>query len=236
MPGGADSDKEIRLLQRMVNLLHADGHLAKPHHVRAQRRRKLTAGAAIVGGKIAAPINHLSAVGAARLQQLAVHMQHATVARALVQVVDILRHQQKVIAQHLLQLGQRLVRGVGLDLAGLQRATARVIKTLHQLGIAAIALRRCHILYAMLFPQAVGGAKRLDARLGRNARAGQNDHERLRMGRQLRLTIALENALAKTLVHLAAGLLIAGEAQASTRCAHKNSLWATSDRRQNSQM
>ena len=58
-------------------------------------------------------VKDLAAVRTAHFQQLAVHMQHVTVTRTLVQIIDILRHQHKIIAERLFQTRQRQVSSVG---------------------------------------------------------------------------------------------------------------------------
>lgn len=48
---------------------------------------------------IARPVEHLPALRTAYFQQFPMHMNHIGIARAFMQVIDILRHQQKVIAR-----------------------------------------------------------------------------------------------------------------------------------------
>ena len=83
---------------------------------RTQSGRELAAGAAIVWLHIFRPVQHLTTAFTAHFQQFTVHMQHALTACAFMQIVDVLRQQQEVVAQHLLQLGQRFVRGIRLNL------------------------------------------------------------------------------------------------------------------------
>lgn len=101
--GGADGDEEIGLAQRLVNVVHTQRHLAEPHHVWPQRRRELAAVATVVNAEIAGPFEHLARLGAAHLQQFAVHVQHPLAAGALMQVIDVLRDQQEVVPQPLFQ-------------------------------------------------------------------------------------------------------------------------------------
>ncbi len=172
VPGSADGDKDIALGQRKVDLIHIQRHLAEPHHVRAQRRGELAAVAFVLRRHIAGPRQHLAAPRAAHLQQLAVHMNHPAIARALVQIIDILGDQQKTIAQYLFQPRQRLMRRVGRNVRTLQLTTAVIVKRLHQRRIAGEAFRRRHVFHPMLFPQAIGGAEGFNSRLCRNTRAG----------------------------------------------------------------
>lgn len=73
------------------------------------------------------------------------HMNHIGITCAFMQVVDILRHQQKAIAEGVLQFSQRKMRGVRLNFWLLQLSTTGVIKRLHQFRIAIETFRRCHI-------------------------------------------------------------------------------------------
>jgi len=86
-------------------------------------------------------------------------MDHVAVARALVQVIDILRYQHKAVAQFLFQTGQREMRRIRRDIGLLELTTAGVIKRLHQFRIAGKAFRRGHVFHMMLFPQAIGRAE-----------------------------------------------------------------------------
>lgn len=86
-------------------------------------------------------------------------MDDVPVTGSLMQVVDILRHQQKTIAQRLFQLRQRQMRGIRRDVRLLKLTTAGVVKRLHKIRIAGKAFRRGDILYAVLFPQPVRRAE-----------------------------------------------------------------------------
>ena len=126
--------------------------------------------------QIAAPLDHLTRHGAARLEQLAVHVDEVLAARLGVQVVDVLGHQGHPPRQQTLQPGKGVMGRIGVDLGSLQLLTARVVEALHQHGIPRIAFRRRHILNPVLFPQTVAGSKCLDAGLCRDAGAGE-DHD-----------------------------------------------------------
>ena len=105
------------------------------------------------------PVQHLTAPGAANLEQLAVHMDDVPVTGPLVKVVDILRYQQKTIAQRLFQLRQRQMRRIRRDVRLLKLTTAGVVKRLHEIRVAGKAFRRGDILHAVLFPQPVRRAE-----------------------------------------------------------------------------
>ena len=93
MPGRTDRDEHIRHRQRHIDFIHPQGHFAKPHDVRAQRCRKLAAMALIFRGHISCPVQDLSALRTAHFEQFTVHMDDVLATGALMQVIDILRHQ-----------------------------------------------------------------------------------------------------------------------------------------------
>ena len=67
MAGGTDGDKNIRVGQRAVDLIHPQRHLAKPDYVRTQRRRELATVAFVLSGDVAGPLQHLAAPRTAHL-------------------------------------------------------------------------------------------------------------------------------------------------------------------------
>src|SRR3546814_9279379 len=62
-----------------------------------------------------------------------------------------------------------------IGLFGLDRLAPHVVKAQHQVGVARKSLGGRDILDAVLFPQAAGVAKRVDAAFGGHAGAGQDD-------------------------------------------------------------
>ncbi len=78
-------------------------------------------------------------------------MDHPAVAGALVQIINILGDQQKMVAQQILQTRQRQMRRVRRDFRTLQLTTTGVVERLHQRRIAGEAFRRRHIFHPMLF-------------------------------------------------------------------------------------
>src|SRR5690606_3849599 len=119
------------------------------------------------------PAGALTARQAARPEELAVHVQHALAAGALVQVVDVPRHEQQVVAQLRLQACERQVRVVGLHAAHL--AAPGVVEALHEQGVALERLGGGHVAHVVALPQATAVAEGLDAGLRRDAGTGQ-DH------------------------------------------------------------
>ncbi|MNY14805.1 hypothetical protein D3C86_1479940 [compost metagenome] len=134
----------------------------------------------VPGLQIAGPVADDARCGAARLQQLAVHMDQLEAegrrrlkVRPVVQVVDVLRHQQEVAPPTRRQIGQGPVRGVGHHLG--QMPPSLVVEVLHQRRISREAFGRRHVLDAVPLPQAVRGAEGRHAGFCRDAGAGQDD-------------------------------------------------------------
>ena len=105
-------------------------------------------------------------------------MQDAVRPGALVQVVDVLRHQRQPAAalrQFDLEPRQREMRRVGLRAAHV--APAQIIEGEYGLGIALEPFRRrqLHRIEARPDPLARLVAERAEAALGRNAGAGQDE-------------------------------------------------------------
>ena len=105
---------------------------------------------------------------------LAVHVDQPLRARALVQIVDILRHDQELAGPMRVEPCQRSMGGVGLF--GLDRGAARIVKAVDQIGIADEGFGRRHILNPVLFPKPAAVTEGVDTTFGRHARAGQ-DHD-----------------------------------------------------------
>ncbi len=93
---------------------------------------------------------------------------------ALVQIVDILRHDQQFARPFGVEPGERAMGGVRLD--RLQLRPPRVVEVLHQRRIAPEGLGRADILDPMPLPQSVRPAKGGKPALGRDAGAGK-DHD-----------------------------------------------------------
>ena len=108
---------------------------------------------------VSGPVEDLATLRTTYFQQFPMHMNDIGITCAFMQIVDILRHQQKAIAESILQFSQRKMRGVRLNFWLLQLSTTGVIKRLHQFRIAIKTFRRCHIFNPMFFPQAICGAK-----------------------------------------------------------------------------
>ncbi len=102
------------------------------------------------------------------------HVEQSPRACALVQIVDILGHQQQLAGPFGVEPPQRLVGGIGLDRG--EPRPARVVESVHQRRIAGEGFGRRDILDAMPFPQAVGAAESGEAAFRRYSGARQ-DHD-----------------------------------------------------------
>ena len=110
---------------------------------------------------------------AARPIQLAVHVDEAARARALVQVVHILRAQKKPVAELRLQLRQREMRRIRLRLQAIGAPLG--VKLPYQRRILLKSFRRAHVLHPMPRPQPVRRAKRGQPALRADAGAGKDE-------------------------------------------------------------
>ena len=105
---------------------------------------------------------------------LAVHMQQPFRACPLMQIIDILRHNQHstpiVPGPLRIQPRESMMRGVGLNF--LYPRAAHIIKAQDKVWIAGKSLGRGDILDAVLLPQAARRTEGINATLGADARAG----------------------------------------------------------------
>jgi hypothetical protein len=93
---------------------------------------------------------------------------------AFMQVIYILRNQCDASAELRLQFTQSDMGGIGLYVS--QRGAAQVVKAVHEDGVSGKAFGRGDLLNGMTFPQPARIAKGLNAALGRNARASEDDN------------------------------------------------------------
>ena len=115
MPRSTNGNENIGHRQRHINFIHAEWHFAKPNDVRAQGCRELATMAFIFWRNVSGPVENLTTLRTANFQQFPMHMNDIGITCAFMQVVDILRHQQKAIAEGVLQFSQRKMRGVRLN-------------------------------------------------------------------------------------------------------------------------
>ena len=172
--GGTDRHEKISRHQRRFDPVHMVRHLAEPDDVRPHVAGK-AAGRA--GGGIQQAFRPGMPAVAGQAPggfQFAMHVQHPPRTRPVMQVIDILRDQEKFARPFGIEAGKRAMCGVGFHTA--QRRTARIIEALHQHGIPAEGLRRRDIFHPMPFPQPVRAAEGRHARFRRNPGACQ-DHD-----------------------------------------------------------
>jgi hypothetical protein len=93
-----------------------------------------------------------------------------------VQVIDVLGDQQKLARPPLFEASERLVGDIGLDRWVQELSTALVVELLDHGGIFAKAYQGGDLLNVMVLSKSVVVAKGLDARLGRNSCAGEDDN------------------------------------------------------------
>ena len=101
------------------------------------------------------------------------HMQEPLRAGPIMQIVDILCYDQQFARPFGIQLGQRPMGSVGLDLD--KPRPPSVVKLVNQRRIAPERLGRRHILDPMPFPEPVGTAECGEAAFGADPRARQDD-------------------------------------------------------------
>ena len=171
----ADRHEEVAARERGIDRIERQRHLAEPHHVRAQDVRFAAGLAAVIGLEVVTAGVQRRAGGAARPQQLAMHVDEVARPGALVQVVDVLGHHQHLARPVLLEAGERFVRGVRLNAGAEQLAAALVVEALHGGRLAGKSLGRRDLLEPPALPQAVGAAKARQAGFDRDAGAGQHD-------------------------------------------------------------
>src|SRR4030095_7722371 len=109
-------------------------------------------------------------------QQLAVHVQHLAAA-AIVQVVDVLRHERErmtVRREGSREARERSVCGVRLD--GAQLRAPFLVEAPHLGWVALPALGRGDVLDTMAFPQSARVAERAYSRIGADARAREHEN------------------------------------------------------------
>jgi hypothetical protein len=130
-----EGKEQIARRQRLVDRVQLERHLPEPHHVRPQRPPAFARRTSVRHREIAPPWTDRGAGRAARLQQLAVHVDQVLRASALMQVVDVLSDDLHGSGPTALQLGQRPMRRVGRDVPTQQLATAQIVEPLHHVRL-----------------------------------------------------------------------------------------------------
>ena len=105
------------------------------------------------------------------------HVQHPLCPAPLVQVVDVLCHDQQPAGPRRIQPRQSVMRGVWR--LGLNGLAAHVVEAQHQIGVGGKGLWRGDILDPVIFPQAtppiVAPPEGVDTAFGADAGAGEDD-------------------------------------------------------------
>ena len=91
------------------------------------------------------------------------------------QVVDVLRDQQKLALPTIFQLGQGQMPCIRRDGRITQLGATHVVEALYQRRITGEAFGRGYLFDAVVFPEAVSGAEGANAALGGDTGAGEND-------------------------------------------------------------
>ena len=84
-------------------------------------------------------------------------MDEACGTGAAVEIIDILRNEEKVSFPFTIEPSERLMCGIWFY--SCKRGAASIIETMNQSGIASEAFGGCNIFDAVIFPQPVSGAK-----------------------------------------------------------------------------
>ena len=101
------------------------------------------------------------------------HLQHVLRACALVKVIDVLRHHEKIPGVSGLKFREGEVRGIGLCIPAVR--PPKIIELVNKARIAGKTLGRCHFLKVVLRPQPALIAKCSETAFGRDSRASEND-------------------------------------------------------------
>ena len=103
------------------------------------------------------------------------HMEQRNRAGALMQIVDILRHDQHRMRPIAFEPRQRFVRGVGLDIAGDELMSARVVEGMYAFRIAGEGFGRRNLLDPVLGSNAIRIAEGVQAGFLRDSRTRENN-------------------------------------------------------------
>ena len=103
------------------------------------------------------------------------HMNEVLASRLLMQVVDVLRHDQYAPRHLPLEKRKRVMSRVGLNVRRAQRPSPGVVKLMNTHWVFGEGFRRSDILYAIALPDAAFISERVDAGFRRNSGARQNN-------------------------------------------------------------
>ncbi len=166
----ADVGEFVAVLQCVLDFVHVQRRFTEEYDVRAHACA--ADGAACVHGFLAAEFE-LVAFFAAEFHQVAVHVQYVLAAAAFVQVIDILRDEQELVAEALFEFCKRNVCCVRLMLR--KPFAQKVVEVLDALGVAAECFGRAYVLDIFVFPHAVIAAECAEPGFGADASSSKYD-------------------------------------------------------------
>ncbi len=172
---GADGDEQVAGADRGFDFIHPVGEFTEPDDVGPHETGDVTGKAGDCGGKVVMPF----ALGCRNwctecCGQFAVHVKQLSRTGTLVQVIDVLRHQQEIAGKFALQPRQCDMRGVRLHVG--HAPAAFVVELMDQARGSSLETLRCrHVAVVDPRPDAVLVAKRVDTGFCRNAGAGEDD-------------------------------------------------------------
>lgn len=169
-----DADEQVSAIKRLINLLHSVRHFPKPDDVGPQLSCNTAGRARRPIKQCPAPRMPVVAGNTPCVQMLSMHMQQALRPCPFVQVIDILRDEQKVTRPLCVEPRQRIMRGIGLHL--LDAFAAHVVKPQNKIRVARKRLGRRNVLDLMLLPKPASAAESINAALGAHACASQDQY------------------------------------------------------------
>ncbi len=91
---------KISAIDNAIGSIHAEWHFAKPYRTRGRKGAgNWQQWHSIFWGNVSGPVDNLTTLRTTNFQQFPMHMNHIGITCAFMQVVYILRHQQKAIAE-----------------------------------------------------------------------------------------------------------------------------------------
>ena len=172
-PGRADRYEQIALGQRQLDPFHLVGHFPEPDDIGPQESGLSAFRAWRMGCHVSGKRRPFAASHAPGAVQFAMHVQQAPRSGTVVQVIDILRHQQQVARPGRIEPRERHMRRIRHD--GPQLRAPFVIEFLDHVRVAGKCLRRRDVLDPVPFPETVRAPECGDAALGADPGAGQDD-------------------------------------------------------------
>lgn len=157
LSGGADRHEQVAVLKQLRDLIKPVRIFAEPDNMRTRGSDIAATAANRFGtGFILAP--DVAAVAAAKLCQLAMHVDEVVAAGALMKIINVLGDDPDLAVMHLFQARECFVRIVGRGVA--RRAAALIVEVMNTCGVAAEGGRGGHVFDGISGPDAVSVPKR----------------------------------------------------------------------------